>query len=58
MKMEEGEVDNVLEAFSEEVKEVVQHTGLITWLGNTAMRGRHWEKVYALTEVPFTGLEN
>ena len=42
----------MLEAFSAEVNEVMAHTGLITSLGNKAMRIRHWDKVAELTEVP------
>ena len=49
IKMGADEKDDVLEAFSSEVNAVVEHVGLITWLGNKAMRSRHWEKVYALT---------
>ena len=49
IKMATDEKDDVLEAFSSEVNAVVEHVGLITWLGNKAMRSRHWEKVYALT---------
>jgi dynein heavy chain len=57
IKMGADEVDDVLDAFSAEVKDVAQHNGLITWLGNKAMRTRHWEKVYALTKQPFGGLD-
>jgi hypothetical protein len=57
IKMGAEEVDDVLEAFTTEVKDVAQHNGLITWLGNKAMRARHWEKVYALTGQPFGGLD-
>ena len=57
IKMTPDEKDDVLEAFDSEVKAVVEHNGLITWLGNKAMRHRHWEKVFALTKVPFAGLD-
>ena len=53
LKMNSEDVDDVLAAFSEEVNSVMEHNGLITWLGNPAMRKRHWEKVYAKLEKPF-----
>jgi dynein heavy chain len=55
IKMGKDEQDDVLDAFSLEVKAVVAHAPLITALGNPAMRPRHWKKVFALTEGNFTG---
>ena len=49
------EVDEVLDAFTMEVKAVVAHAPLITALGNPAMKPRHWKKVFALTDGNFTG---
>ena len=55
LKMDKTERDEVLDAFSLEVKSVVAHANLITALGNKAMRPRHWKKVFALTDGNFTG---
>ena len=49
------QIDEVLDAFSLEVKSVVANAPLITALGNKAMQTRHWKKVFALTEGNFTG---
>ena len=57
LKMNSEDKDDVLQAFSEEVNSVMEHNGLITWLGCKAMRQRHWEKVYAKLEKPFIGLD-
>jgi hypothetical protein len=49
------EVDEVLDAFTDEVKEVHAHKELIQALGRPAMQPRHWKKVFALLEGNFTG---
>ena len=51
MKMPKGEVDEVLEALTQSVKEVEIHKGLILALGSRAMLQRHWLKVYAILDV-------
>jgi dynein heavy chain len=55
IKMGKEEQDDVLDAFSLEVKAVVTHAPLITALGNPAMKLRHWKRVFSLTEGNFTG---
>jgi len=51
MKMPKGEVDEVLEALTQSVKEVEIHKSLILALGSRAMLQRHWLKVYAILDV-------
>jgi len=51
MKMPKGEVDEVLDALTQSVKEVEIHKSLILALGSRAMLQRHWLKVYAILDV-------
>ena len=51
MKMPKGEVDEVLDALTQSVKEVEIHKSLILALGSKAMLQRHWLKVYAILDV-------
>ena len=51
MKMPKGEVDEVLEALTQSVKEVEILKSLILALGSRAMLQRHWLKVYAILDV-------
>lgn len=50
MKMAKGDVDEVLDSLTNDVKIVDGHKNLITALGSKAMQARHWGKVYACLE--------
>ena len=45
LKMPQGEKDEVLEAFTDEVNDVIQHKDLFIAFGNKAMQARHWKQV-------------
>lgn len=45
LKMLQGETDEVLEAFTDEVNDVIQHKDLFIAFGNKAMQARHWKQV-------------
>lgn len=43
LKLPAGEKDEVLEAFTDEVNDVIQHKDLFIAFGNKAMQARHWK---------------
>ena len=55
MRIKQKQEDEVLDELIREVKSVHQHNALITALGNKAMQPRHWNKVFALLDVPSAG---
>ena len=55
IRLPKDEKDEVLEELDKEVKNMLQHSSIITSLGKSAMKDRHWKKVYDLLDAPLPG---
>jgi len=56
MKLKKGEKDDVLFAFEQEVKEVVEHCALIEALGCKDLEQRHWNRIFARMDSSLQGM--